>query len=1127
MPLRLFSTAVGGLLLTVLTGWAAEQKLTPEQTAFFESRVRPIFADNCYKCHSQNSEKIKGGLLLDSREGVLKGGTTGPAVVPGDLEKSLLIRAVHYTDKDLQMPPNDKKLSGAQIADLETWVKMGAPDPRTGVDAHNYKVDIDKARSHWAYQPVSRPPVPAPTKLAEWPRTPIDNFILAKLLEKQLTPSKPADKVTLLRRASFDLIGLPPSTRELDEFLADNSPEAFEKVVDRLLASPHYGERWGRFWLDLAHYADTKGQIGGGQDNRYLYAYTYRDWVIRALNEDLPYDQFIIQQIAADKLPLGDDKHALAAMGFLTLGNRFNNQINDIIDDRIDTVAKSTMAMTLTCARCHDHKFDPIPTKDYYALHGVFSSSAEPKEGPILEAPKNSTAFADFKRQIGAKEGELKNFHDEIRKEAEAEIKGRMAEYLMAVYDFQHKTNEIPLNVFFQRRSLLPQIGQAWQNRLREVARRPNPVFAPWFAFAELKPEEFATKGRDLAADFYSRTNGSKAINPLVARLFGSAPASLAQVAQRYAALFTDIDKRWQSIVNAYETRLKSSTAAPDEPTELPEAAQEQVREFLYARNSPTFIDENRLNLFIQRDNKMRNKLQTLQRSINDLKINHPGSPAHANVLEDLDRPRDSFVFLKGNPGSRGPVAPRQFLEILEGDSRQLFKDGSGRLELAKAIANPKNPLTARVLVNRLWLHHFGEGIARNPDDFGTRSDPPTHPELLDYLAGRFVDEGWSMKKMHKLIMMSAVYQQSSEDNPRYAQIDPENRWLWQMNRRRLDFEALRDTILFIGGKLDLSAGGPSVKLDSEPYSERRSVYGYIDRNNLPSMFAAFDFASPDLSTGKRESTVVPQQALFMMNSKLVVEQAQNLVRRQDFRGQAQPEDRIRLLYNLIYQRTPSDIELKLAQNYLQNGDGAQSPSKSSQSAWDYGYGEYDPFSRKLKQFFPMLFFRGNAWIPNSRPGPAEAGLQLRADGGSPGRQFAAIRRWTAPRDGTISIDGILVHNAKEGDGVAGRIVSMRTGEMWSSVAFHSQAPAKVARVAVKKGDQLCFLVESRKDPKADGFNWSPSIKYLDAVQRPPGELAEWNAQKDFSGTMGPKGLDAWEKFAQVLLETNELTFVN
>ena len=1109
------------------SGWSAEPKLTPEQSQFFESKIRPLLAENCYKCHSKTSEKVKGGLLLDSKEGVLKGGDTGPAVIPGNPGKSLLIQAVRYKDKDLQMPPNDRKLGDDQIGDLEAWVKMGAPDPRVAgaEEGHSYAIDQAKAGKHWAYQPVAKPPIPTVEDSQHWVQTPVDSFILSKLLEKGLAPSAPADKVTLLRRASFDLTGLPPTTEDVDDFVADTSSNAFATVVNRLLDSPRYGERWGRHWLDVAHYADTKGAVGQNTDPRYLYSHAYRDWVIRAFNEDLPFDQFLIQQIAADKLPLGEDKRALAALGFLTLGNRFNNQINDIIDDRIDLIGKGTMAMTITCARCHDHKFDPIPSRDYYSLHGVFSSSAEPKEGPLLEVPADTPAYKEFLRELALREKAVEDFREEVGKKLAQDRVNKMGDYLLALYEFRHRTNDISQDAFMQKRGLNANLARAWEGSLKGWQKKHHPIFAPWFAFAELPPKEFHAKARELAARFYANADSAKPLNPMAARLFISPPASIGQVAARYEMLFATVEKQWQSVLDSYEARRKVASTPPPEPTALPDKNSEQVRQILFARNSPTYLDEKRVNDLINRDDRLRNKRNTLARAVHDLKLNHPGSPARAPVLVDADQPKDSYVFLRGNPGSKGPVAPRQFLEVLAGESRRPFKEGSGRLELAKAIASPENPLTARVMINRIWLHHFGEGFVRTPDDFGTRSEAPLHPQLLDYLAARFVEEGWSMKKVHRLIMLSSVYQQGSDDHPRFAQIDPENRYLWQMSRRRLDFEGLRDTILFIGGKLDLTMGGPSVRLNAEPYSRRRTVYGYVDRNELPNMFLAFDFANPDLPTGKRDTTIVPQQALFMMNNSLVVEQGRDLVRREDFKALTREEDRLQLLYKLIYQREPTAIETKLALAYLTSESGSAGAA-ADQFAWEFGYGQYDADTKRVKQFTRMTAFAGNAWQLRSRRGgdPNAVVVSLTADGGSPGKGWAAIRRWTAPRDGFISIESILTHQSKEGDGVYARIVSSQTGLLGNWLAWKNQTPIKIPRVLVKRGDSIDFVVDCRTNPKGDNFTWAPVIHMADESRT---KVVEWNAQKDFIGELSEKRLGAWEKFAQVLLETNELTFVN
>lgn len=1115
-------------LLTAATAvQAADEKISPDDLQFFEAKIRPVLAENCYKCHSQGAEKVKGGLLLDSREASLKGGNTGPAVVPGDVEKSLIIQAVRYQDKDLQMPPNDRKLPDSQIADLEQWIRMGAPDPRKPTDApHDYKLDLAKAKKHWAFQPIQKPSTPTVSDPQNWAKTTVDRFILAKLQEKGLSPAAPADKVTLIRRASFDLTGLPPTLKEVDEFLADTSDKAYEKVVDRLLASQRYGERWGRYWLDLCHYADTKGQVNNGKDNRYLYSYTFRDYVIRSLNEDKPYDRFLMEQIAADKLNLGEDKRPLAALGYLTCGNRFNNSVNDIIDDRIDLVCKSTMAMTVNCARCHDHKFDPISTQDYYALHGVFNSTVEPREGPLLEPIKESATYFDFKRQVTAAEAALEQFKAETGRQLSLERIGKAGDYLLALYEFERKTNNIAKNGFMQRKGLSTQVANAWEAVLRQARKKHNPTMAPWIAFSQLEPSEFATKGKELAAKFYEDSDKAKPINLAIARAFSTPPSSLAQVAARYDNVFSEMEKRWQATMVSYEAQKKSSSTPPPAPT-LPDAPYEEIRTLLYVKNNQFALDERRLNDLINRDNKLRNKLNTYEKAINDLKIAHPGSPARAQVLEDADKPRDSYVFLRGNPGSKGPQVPRRFIEVLATtDKPELFKIGSGRLELAKAIASPDNPLTARVAANRIWLHHFGEGLVKTPDDFGTRSEPPTNPELLNFLAAQLIEDGWSMKKLHRLLMLSSVYQESSDENPRQAQIDPNNSYFWQASRRRLDFEALRDTILFIGGKLDTTMYGPAVRLNSEPYSTRRSVYGYIDRANLPNMFLSFDFANPDLTTGKRDNTIVPQQALFMMNSALVVEQGRDVVRRGDFKALSRDEDKLALLYRLIYQRKPTDMETRLAMNFIHSETSTSGGDSGlvGESAWEYGYGHFDAASKRVKDFNRMTVFDGKAWqLPRDPKKPKLGTIRLNADGGLTSDGISAVRRWTAPRDGVITIDGELANNTKNGAGVMGRIVASQSGPIAVYTAAKGKVLTKVTHLVVRRGETVDFLVECRAlAPKGEPFAWSPVIRMGDVKGS-----HEWDAKKEFSDAAAPKRLGGWEKFAQVLLETNELTFYN
>jgi len=738
MKTNLLGVGLAGGLMAL---HASAADLTPAQTAFFENKIRPILANNCYQCHSATAEKIKGDLTLDTRDGVLQGGDSGPAIVPGDPEASLLIKAVRYTDPDLQMPKK-KKLSDDQIVDLTAWVKMGAPDPRTATVAK--KPPTDYKTNHWAWQPVKRVPVPEVGD-PSWCQTPVDNFILAKLDENGLKPNPPADKRTLIRRASFDLIGLPPTPAEVQDFINDPSPDAFAKVVDHLLASPHYGERWGRHWLDVARYSDTIGQPKKFQeDTLNPFAWTYRDYVIRSFNENKPYNLFILEQIAADKLPAtARNPTNLTALGFLTVGDHYLGMQNDLINDRIDVVTKGFLGLTVTCARCHDHKFDPIPQKDYYSLHGIFASSVEPKIEPVVEKIKPTTEYLDYQRQ-----------RETLAKE----------------------TTALEAQMLALRKS---------KNRDRE----------------------------------------------------------------------------------AYKT------------------AQKDLRQKTHATA--------------------------------ELDLDHPGSPMRAMALQDSPRGKDSPLLIRGEAGNKGDLVPRRFLQVLSGAYRPAYTNGSGRLNLAWDIANVNNPLTARVMINRIWGHHFGEGFVPTPDDLGTMSEPPSHPQLLDYLAMNFMTNGWDIKNIHRLIMLSAVYQESSESNPRYAQVDPANRLLWRANIRRLEFEPLRDSLLAIGGLLDTNLYGRPVDLKKHPDSTRRTIYDFVDRANISDVLINFDFATPDMVTGVRHETIVPQQALYLMNSPVVIELGRRLVAMPEFTEKPDEQARLNFLYDRIYQRLPTPEESALGLDFV------------------------------------------------------------------------------------------------------------------------------------------------------------------------------------------------------------------
>jgi hypothetical protein len=764
-----------------------------------------------------------------------------------------------------------------------------------------------KARTHWAFQPVTQPAVPTVMK-QDWVQSPVDAFVLSALDRAGLQPAPKADKRTLIRRATYDLIGLPPTPEEVAAFVDDNSPRAFATVIDRLLRSPHYGERWGRHWLDVARFATTDGP----------FAFTYRDYVIRAFNDDLPYDEFLVQQIAADRLDLGENKQPLAALGFLTVGRQFMNN-HDTIDDRIDVVTRGTMALSVSCARCHDHKYDPVPTRDYYALHGVFASSAAPGELPLLGISPEPTAMAEYVMEHQSRKAKLDDFIHEQESAVLKQHRQQTAQCLLLTREPQKLAEFIKEEFFLSDRKILQTGATRWLKALEKMDPKSDPIFAPWFAFAALSPSEFSDHAKLLSSQIAANSLVHP-MNSLVAQAFaGEAPTSLKEVAERYAKLFEDADKRWQ--VLQAETSLDANPASnPVLPGPvLPDKEQEALRQVFHGKDSPGNLPTEVMPQLFPTSAAM--QLGPFKAQIDQLDATHPGAPLRAMALVDSPLPKNSHVFIRGDANRLGDEVPRQFLTILSGNHPNPFTQGSGRLELARSIASRENPLTARVMVNRIWLHHFGDGFVPSPDDFGLRSDPPSHPELLDYLAWRFVEESWSIKKLHRLLMLSSVYQQASDNQQRNETLDPGNRLLSKMNRIRLDFESLRDTLVFVTGKLDPASGGRPVALlnqeHTDSYSKRRTVYGVIDRNDVPSLFRHFDFANPDLSTAQRETTSVPQQALFFFNDPFVMQQACSLAARADFQLFDSTAQRIQYVYQQLFQRNPTAVEIELASHFL------------------------------------------------------------------------------------------------------------------------------------------------------------------------------------------------------------------
>lgn len=1005
----------------------------------FEREIRPVLATRCVSCHGVDRQE--GGLRLDSRENLdadrLRNLLTGESEAPASC-----------------------LLKNGEVEAFGEWIEAGLPWPESAAA-------FGSAKDHWAFQPVVEPEIPKIENAA----TPLDAFVLTKLQKAGLSPAPQADRRTLIRRLFYTLTGLPPSPEEVAAFVNDSDPKAYETLVDRLLNSDHYGEHWARHWLDVARYSDTKGYIYAREERFWTHAWAYRDWVVRALNEDLPYDRFLQLQLAADQLVDDPRSEDLAAMGFLTLGRRFLGVERDIVDDRIDVVTRGMLGLTVGCARCHDHKYDPIPTADYYSLYGVFASSRE--ELVSIGDPK--VGGEAFQAELTKRREKLHAETKKLRDEASARARERVADYLFA----QTELGKYPANGFdqlFTKEDLLPAVVHAWADFLRDAALRDDPVFAAWRAYAKLPKDGFESAAAENKFEAH----------PAVEAAFATPPKSMREVADRYGKLLLG--------------ELSEILDAPGSPSRVPE---------LPIVHSETFLDNGSVTALWKLDGEVYRWL-----------IKQPVEAPQALVLRDRDEPVGPRIFKRGNPLDKGEDVPRQFLEILSGPNREPFQTGSGRLEMARAIVDPQNPLTARVIVNRVWAHHFGQGLVTTPSDFGVRAQPPSHPQLLDWLAARFVAEGWSLKKLHRRILLSSTFKQSSQTAS--IEADPENRLLWRMNPRRLSWEQFRDSMFAASGDLDLTKiGGKPADLFAQPFTNRRTLYGLIDRQFLPVLLRTFDFANPDLHIPKRAETTVPQQALFFMNHPLVLDRARALAAYANQKAE-KAEDRVQILARQAWQRdlTPEETAEAVALvKIIGNSEIETSPETTAD--WSYGFGAYDEKAERVSKFEKLPHFTGEAWQGGEKWPDAKLGwVQLTAEGGHPGNdlQHAAIRRWTAPRAMKIVIKSKLIHEPEQGDGIRAFIVSSRIGKL-SAVGIHqAKMDLNVDLLEVEKGETIDFIVDIGKVLNSDQYLWSPTISEQSGIA--------WDSKSDFTiNTVTP--LDAWEQLAQAMLCSNEFLFLD
>jgi hypothetical protein len=880
MYLRIFSF----LFALSSLGWWLPTCRAEEQSGidFFESKIRPLLIEHCYECHSVESGESSGNLLLDSAAASQAGGDRGPAVVPGNVDASLLLKAVSYTDADMEMPPSGK-LSDDKIELLRQWIAGGAVDPREGGESPIAKMPSPLERdpkTHWAFVAPTR--ATSPALIGDDARDLVDAALLVAAEEKEIEPSGLASREVLIRRLYFDLLGLVPSHDEITAFVEDTHPLAYERVVDKLLAAPEYGERFGRHWMDVARYADTVGYDFGGKDRRLVGSERFRDWAIRAFASDMPYDDMVRHQLSGDRTDPENKSGNLDAMGFLTVGRKFLNHF-DMVDDRVDVITRGLLGLTVACARCHDHKFDPVPTKDYYAMAGILLSSDQPTDGA----------------------------------------------------------------------------------------------------------------------------------SPL--------------------------------------------------------------------------------------------------------------------MMRDAKEPRDERVMLRGQPGNRGDVAPRQFLTALRKPEEPRFSDGSGRAELAERIVAPENPLTYRVMANRIWTHLVGVPLVDTPSDFGFRTPPPVVPEVLDDLAAEFAEHR-SVKKLVRRIVLSTTYQRSSDAEASSVERDPDNRYAMRGNLRRRDFEALRDSMLLVSGTIDRTIGGDPVDISVQGSRPRRSVYAFIDRQNLPGVFRTFDVASPDAHTPSRHYTTIPQQALYMMNSPLVIDAAVRTAESTSASLGNEASDDARWLEALFVRvlgRTPTNAERAMAAKFLASELNASGVTPDPRRLWQYGRATIDA-KGFVTQFNALAVFKDNRWqFSDTYPDPEAGYVQLTAENGHPGSGLAGavVRRWTAPGDGTVTVSGIMGHRQDQGDGIR---ATFAIGEhiVWQEVQKSNNRPYGPETWPIKKGQSLDLVADDNGTTAHDSFFWRANVRF----EGVDGRVVESSSVDDFSGPITEaeeKPLSRREQLAQLLLLSNEFAFVD
>ncbi|MEZ5942355.1 MAG: DUF1553 domain-containing protein [Planctomycetaceae bacterium] len=910
---------------------------------FFEKKIRPVLATHCYECHSAAAGKAKGGLYLDTRAGIRKGGESGPAVVPENADEGTLLGAL--THETFEMPP-DKKLPQHIVDDFRKWIELGAPDPREGgvVPTVASGIDFDEAREFWAFQPPQAGATPE-VQNRDWPLNDIDHYVLHELEKAGLAPASDASRRALIRRLSFDLTGLPPSPEQTQEFVDDESPLAVEHLVDRLLASPQFGEHWGRHWLDVARYADSNG---GDINLTYPNAWRYRDYVINAFNNDKPFNEFVREQIAGDLLPATDDAQRaeqLIASGYLVVGPKMLSERDkeklhmDVVDEQLDSIGKTFMGLTLGCARCHDHKFDPIPTHDYYALAGILRSTVTVEgirmnnvnvsgwiERPLPIEPEHAKALEDHKTAVAETEKQIA----ELKKLLGTKSKEKGDVTVDSLVGIVLDNDNAELVGEWKSSSLtFPFVGAGYIHDNRESKGEKRATYRP----------QIETAGEYEVRISYSPGGGREKEVPVrIVHRDGTAELKLNQEEKPTLGGVFKVLGRFPFDAGM-EGRVEIETTGTSNFVILDAVQFVPVEQLV---ESPELVFKEQQDPKLIEDVKeKREQLAALEKDLAELKKSAPPPAPMAMAASDREDVGDCEICIRGEPHNRGKAVPRGFLTIAPPtEPVSVSVETSGRVELANYLASESNPLTARVTVNRVWAHLFGNGLVGSVDNFGTLGERPSHPELLDHLAVQFMADNWSTKKLIRSIVLSRTYQLSTEFNAEAAEFDPDNRLLWRHSRRRLGAESIRDAMLQISGSLDLTPGGSAVSGLGETAvannqgekkgelkgdtGQRRTIYQPIIRNDLPDYLTIFNFADPEVCTGQRSETTVPAQALWMLNSEFVRQQAQRIAEALPSGEGVAPGEQVDQLYLQILGRPATTEETERARVFISEANSNQ-----------------------------------------------------------------------------------------------------------------------------------------------------------------------------------------------------------